>query len=150
MSYINRPLIIIVVQADSTRIGGPSAIIKKPSKGELEEAVEGLAVVEQLVRFIRVRGFRVPQLVGINGIKITCVRWVLDTRYVRRHLPAQPFLEIDAGKKRMGLDLVGILAQSPVCPNAQFQNQILALGRQVRLLRDVQSRFPIDHLQICF
>lgn len=109
MSYVNRPLIVVVVQADSTRmIRGTTTIIKKPPERKLKETVKGFSIIKKFIGLIRIRGFRVPQFVRINGIKIASIRWVLYFGNVRRCLTPQSLIEINTCKKRMRLDFVGI------------------------------------------
>lgn len=110
MSYVNRPLIVIVVQTDSTRIGGATAVIKKTSERELKEAMKGLAVIQKLVGLIRFRRLRVPEFIWVDGIEITRVRRILDARYVRRNLATQTLLEVDACEEWMRLDLIRVLS----------------------------------------
>lgn len=53
MSYIDRPLIIIVIQADSTRISGTTTIIKKSSKCKFEKSMKRFSIVQMFIGLIR-------------------------------------------------------------------------------------------------
>lgn len=147
MSYIDGALIVIVVQANSTRIRGSAAVVEETPERELEEAVEGLAVVQQFVRLVRLRRLRVAQLLGIDGVEVARVRRILDARYVRRDLPTEALLEVDAREERVALDLVRVLAEATIRADAELQDEVHALRREIRLLRYVQCCLPVDHLQ---
>lgn len=117
--HVHRPLVVVVVQVDLVRV----AVVEEPPERELEEAVERLAVVQQLtVRLVGVGAARVAQLVGVHRVEVGRVGGVVDPRDVRRHLPPQPLFEVDAVQERVVLHLVGIFAEPRVLPGAQLQD----------------------------
>lgn len=67
---------------------------------------------------------------------------------MRCRLPAQALFEIDLIEERVRLNLASVLTQTLVSTATQLQNQVGAFVRKVGLLRDLQCRFPMDHLQI--
>lgn len=109
MSYVDRTLIVIIIQIDSTSIRGTTTVIEKAPERKLEETVKLLRIVQQLVGFVGIRGLGVAQLVRIHGVEVARVGRVLDTRYVRRCLTSQSLLEVYAREERVTLDLVRVL-----------------------------------------
>lgn len=124
LSYVNRTLIVVIVQAYSTRIRGTTTIVKEASKSEFEESVKRFTVVQELVGFVGIRGLGVSQLVGIDGVEVAGVRGILYPRYVRSHLPTQSLLEVDVGEKRVALHFVRVLTQPTIRAHAQLQYQV--------------------------
>lgn len=114
VSHIHRSL-MVVVQVDLVGV----TVVEEPPEGELEEAVEGLAVVQLAVRLVGV-GTGVPQLVGVYGVEVGGVRGVVYPGYVGRRLPPQTLLEVDALEEGMVFDFVGVLAQPGLLAGAQL------------------------------
>lgn len=120
-------------------------VVEEAAERELEEAVVRFGRVLEVVAAPRV--LRVVHLVRVDRVEVGRVGGVVDLGHVRRLLRAQVLAKVDALEEGVRLHLVRVLAQPPVRPAAQLQDQVGRLGRQLGLRRDAQRRLPVDHLE---
>ena len=52
MSYVNRALIVIVVETYSTRISGTTAVIEESPKRKFEEPMKGFTIIQKLIGLV--------------------------------------------------------------------------------------------------
>lgn len=89
-----------------------------------------------------------PRAVFIDGVKVRGVHGVADLRNVGGRLPPNVTGEVHGAEERMGLQVVGpVPAQPAISTTAQLGDEVLGLGAQLDLRRDVQRVLPVYHLK---
>lgn len=101
-------------------------VVEEATEGKFEKAVESAVILVDIIAAAHGGVIR-AQLLRIHGIKVGCVRWVLDFRYVGRFLLPH-VRKVDALEEVVALDLVHALAQPLVSRRTEPPYQVRSLA----------------------